>query len=283
MIEIVIHARRRQYRRELPESWNDVPAARRLAWLTWWITDPSTAAERITRHCVRLPRRVWSAMAPADRAALVAALEWTEPKPDCQAPPISSFRHRGRTYLFPRPKFENGTCIDFALSDDYYSQFASTGDPVWLMRLCATLCRERKRNRKQALTSGDERVSLRQKEEVEDRVRRLKGLSPVILVAALMYFAGVKQYVSKVYHVLFDKPPEDMPADDTQPDQDSGGPKFGWWSVFMGLANHDVQAYEALLQRRFNLICVFLVDQHDRNEKLRAHYERERRKNSSTL
>lgn len=267
------------FRRVLPESWKDVPAARRLTYLTWWTTQPADAPERIARDALRLPRWCWRAMAGQDKAAILERLAWTEPKVDCEDPPLQCFRHRRRTYWLPRANFENGSCLEFALADMYYQDFIETGDTGWLLRVVATLCRERKRDRKAALATGDERLPLRQKEEVEARAARLDGLDPMLLGAVLLYFVGVKKFVSEVYEVLFSSPPEGDQAADREPGHDSDAPKFGWWSIFLQAAGEGIFGqYEEVLQRRLHLVCMHLVDQHDKNEKLRERYERERAK-----
>lgn len=255
---------------------------RRRRWLSWWLINPADAPERIARDALRLPGRVWRSMGSANRAALIEKMTWTEPKADCEQAPFPSFRHRRRTYLLPRPKFENGTCLDFVLADGYFQAWMSTGDPAQLLRLVATLCREPRRDKREALTTGDERVPLRQKEEVEHRARRLDGLPPEITASVMLYFAGVKEYVARTYWVLFDSPNPTQNGEgegDTERDRDGDGPKFGWWSVFLQVAETGIFGqYEEVLQRRLHLVCVHLTDQHDRQEKQKRAYERERSK-----
>lgn len=247
--------------------------------------------ERVTRDALRLPGWAWRSMGSPDRQTLQERFAWTEPKADCEQMPFASFRHRRRTYLLPRPKFENGTCLDFVLGDGYFQAWISTGDPAQLLRLVATICREPKRNKREALSTGDERVPLLQKEEVEHRARRLEGLEPEIMAAVMLYFAGVKEYVARTYWVLFDAPAPQPDPENSTPDHSPGGegnnagdgPKFGWWSVFMQVAESRAYGeYEEVLQRRLHKICVYLVDQHDRQQKLKRAYERERSKMSRT-
>lgn len=270
------------FNRALPESWRDVPAARRLKYLTWWTTQPADAPERIARDVLRLPRWVWRSMGTADKAVFQERLAWMEPRVGCEDPPLQSFRHRRRTYWLPRPNFENGTCLDFVLADGYYQDFLESGDPGQLLRLVATLCREMKRDRKAALISGDERVPLLQKEEVEARAARLDGLDPIVMGAVLLYYAGVKAFVAETYWVLFDSAPGPSPegkGDDAERDAAGDGPKFGWWSIFMDVGLDGIYGeYEDVLQRRMHKVCMYLVHQHDKNEKLRERYERERAK-----
>lgn len=286
MFEVTITARRREYRRALPERWKDVPEARRLAWWRLWMTDPQQAPARILKEILHLPRWLWRTMSIEDAAALTARLEWMTPAPGCEDMPIQSFRHGLRRYYLPRPKFENGTCLEFVLADGYYKEFVETGNPELLLKMTATLCRPRKLWRRARLTSGDERTTLLQKEEVDERARQLATLDPAIQAAVMLYFEGVKRYVADMYWMLFDdkRPPtpEDQPPEE-QEAPSSEGPRFGWWSIFMQVDKDGVfSQYGPALQLRLHKVLIYLVDQHDINEKQRQEMERLRSKNNTS-
>ncbi|MBL7780689.1 MAG: hypothetical protein JNM22_05680 [Saprospiraceae bacterium] len=280
MFEVSIHAGRRVYRRSLPVSWKEAPANLRLAWWKLWIEDPDAAPLRILPDCLRLPKRVWRNLPAAEKGALLKCLDWMEPAPGCDNLPVEHFRHRGRHYLLPRPKFENGTCLEFVLADGYYEDFVETGDPAALLRIVATLCREPKTDLQEALKTGDERVTLHQKEEVEYRAQQLSTLDPAITSAVLLYFLGVKKYIADTYWMLFEDTKKQEDGGDQE--SDGSGPRFGWWSIFMQVAKDRLYgSYDDVLQHRLHKICVHLVEQHDQQEKQKQALERERAKLNS--
>jgi hypothetical protein len=283
MFEVSITAGRREYRRTVPESWKEVPVSRRLAWWRLCISEPDTAPALILKDILDLPRSLWRSMSDVNKGSILSRLSWLMPAPGCEDVPIQSFRHQGRDYYLPRPKFENGTCLEFVLADGYYKDYIDTGDPEQLLKLTATLCREKKRDRKEALLTGDERVTLLQKEEVDDRAQRLIALDPAIQAAVLLYFEGVKIYIAQTYWMLFENKQRPEGADaDAEQEPTSDGPKFGWWSIFLQVAKANIFGeYEAVLQRRLHKICMHLVDEHDINEKQQAELDRQRAKNNS--
>lgn len=253
--------RRRRFVLHLPEFWEEVqPLRRRQRWWRWVMALPRPAAQRAMVRDL-LPRHFRRILSDLDMAALAMQLDWTGGDPQCDQVPIPHTTHVGRMYHFPTAKGENTTCIEYALADDYYKQFAD-GDAEALFRLSATLWRESDHDADAALRRGDKRVPLCDKAEVEKRAAVLREAPAEIHLQALHFFGGLKKYIHRVYgNWLFEQPEEDEEGEAASADAKAGSPDFGWWGVFQqvaeaGVFGHDVrQVYQAPLHE----VCVYLV------------------------
>lgn len=238
----------------------------------------------VLRHILHLPKKAWEAIEPQEKAAMIGLIEWMQPTPRCADMPFSSFRHRGTTYYLPKPHFENGTCLEFALASDYYDKFRESQSAQDLLLIVATLCREANPDKTAADLVGDVRAPLTDRGQAEERAKRLSTLPPEIAAWVLYYFVGVKLLIRETYHDLFEEPadPVEEDDDDDNPQQEEpagNGPRFGWWSTFLQVAKTGVLGdYNTLLQRRMHLLCMTLMEQHDEAEKMRALQERSRNK-----
>lgn len=239
----------------------------------------------VLRHILHLPKKAWEAIEPQEKAAMIGLIEWMQPTPRCADMPFSSFRHRGTTYYLPKPYFENGTCLEFALASDYYDKLRESQSPEEVLLIVATLCREANPDRLTADQIGDVRTPLTDRTQAEERATRLASLPHEIAVWVFYYFVGVKMLIRETYHDLFEDPAE--PADEEEEEEDpvqreepaNTGPRFGWWSTFLQVAKTGVLGdYNTLLQRRMHLLCMTLMEQHDEAEKMRAAQERTRSK-----
>lgn len=272
--------RRATFRRELPESWKDVPATRRRRWLSWWLDYPADAQKRITRDALRLPGWAWRAMGDAERQALQDQFRWTQPTAQCTEVPIEQVRHKGRTYCFPTAKGQNMTAIEYAAAEDYYKA-VDEGDERSLLLLAATLWRERDADHAAALRRGDVRVPLFDKAEAEDRAERLKDAPPEMLIQALLYFVGLKVYMHRVYRTwLFESNDDD---DDEQEEDDSpatpnarppsDGPDFGLWGAFQWVAEVGVfGVVKEVYQTPIHEVFVFMVRKRIEAERMKSAY-----------
>lgn len=278
------------FRRVLPESWKDLPAARRLKYLTWWTTQSADAPERIARDVLRLPRWVWRSMATAEKGVFLERLAWMEPKPDCERIPFPEIRHKRRTYVFPKPKGENITAIEYAAAEDYYKRLDG-GDGEGLLLLAATLWRERDSDGRAALRRGDWRVQMFDKAEVEARAERLRSAPPAMLIQALLYFAGLKMYIHRVYRTWLFEGEEDEEEEEDEPASakatagkaGTSGPDFGWWGVYQYVAEVGVFGkVPEVYQTPLHDICVFLVRKRMEAERLQSSLPRKTSESEST-
>ena len=262
---------KRTWKRSLPENWQDVPDKKRLQYFDLVERDEDRALQYILRDVLHLPVRTFNALDPYEAAAMRLSLSWMLPQPDCTNPVIASFRHKKVSYFLPKPSFENGTAIEYPIADEYYEAFKDSQSPQDLLRLVATLCRELNPDHAAALAAGDPRVALSDRDQVEARARRLEGLPLNICSVVLRYWLGVKLLIRETYHELFDAPAPAETEEDME--EEATGPRFGWWSNYLQIAEAGVFGdYLAVLQKRFHLICMYLIEQHDKNERLkRAH------------
>lgn len=233
------------------------------------MTLPRPAAHRaMVRDLLRtIPARARRRMSELDMAGLTTLLHWADAQPDCETVPLPHFTHKGIMYHFPRAKGSNLTCIEFPMADEYYTQFVEAAEPDQqaLMCLLATLCREQNYDDAAVLRLGDARVPLHSREEVEARAMRLQGVPPEYCLQALLWFAGMKLYVSRVYGPwLFEQDEEEEEDEDNptpSPSAGGGSPNFGWWGIYQdvaeaGVFGHDV---DQVHQKPFHDVCVYLV------------------------
>lgn len=248
----------RTQRRALPSSWDEVPQARLLFCLRHlFALEREVAMPLILADLLRIPVRSLRHFDRDDLAALFYHLEWMKLEA-VPVPVIRSFTHKGITYHLPADKFSNGVCMEYPLADEFYGKYleADKEDKSALLKLTATLCREAKTDEAEIQRTGDIRIPLNSRPELEARAMRLEGLPLEYQIAVLLYFAGVKALIHKVYgKVLFDND-EESEAD--KPARKKSGTLFGWWGVYMDLAG-DITKLDKVHQTNFHTTCMYLV------------------------
>ena len=222
---------------------------------------PKPAAQAaILRDLV--PRRFRSRLSDTDAAGIASLMGWMHQEAQCEQVALPHLTHRGRQYLFARERGVNVSGIEFALCDDLYNEFLG-GNLEALYTLSACMWRERDPDAAAALRRGDERVPLYSKEEAEARARALRKAPPEMHMQALMWFAGLKLYVHRIYGAwLFEEQEADGDEADA-PEPQSGGPDFGWWGQFLQVAEAGVFGnLQQVYQTTIHDICIYLVKKH---------------------
>lgn len=249
--------RSRNYRRDLPASWSEVPEARRLPLLCALLQDDTIVGRlRALRIALNLPNSVFNALSEDHVVDLLLACEsWMIIKPDA-TPRIASFVHGGKEYFLPKPYGFNMVALEYPLADEVFVRFMATGGERDLAILVGTLCREEEVDPALVKTRGDRRVPLLTRWEAEARADDLKNLSPDVAMSVVLFFAGLKEFVHSSYgKVLFEHPEEESDA----PPQQSG---LGWWGLYWQVAidgpygRHVDQVYQA----PFHDVCLHMVE-----------------------
>jgi hypothetical protein len=270
-----------KYRRLIPEAWSDIHGGkRRLFFLRCLSILPHDEAMlHIIRSILKLNKRRFLQLDPADVAAISDQLDWMRLEPST-IPIISTFHHHRTQFAFPRPEFVGGTAYEFALADSYYSEWAENpDDPKPLLRLVATLIRPL--STFQLAQTGDARIPLSsdpQKAEhaVEEWAKRFDDLDFAYTVAALRYFEGVKKEVHEIgiNSGIFEKPKED---DDQSPVTNNQSPLFGWWTAFRSVAKSQQKTEEQIWQMSlWRVLSIMIEEKHKADE-----MERQMNNNSS--
>lgn len=256
------------YPRTLPQSWAELVAQKHDAFaiLKLLLALPEVEAKvKALKMILNLPKATFLILTDEIIADLVAKLDWL--KPDISPIPLfPSFTHDQVCYHLPKANFENGTALEFALADDYFKK-AAEGNEAALINLVATLCRPERTDTQAAITSGDIRTPLNSRSEAEYRGVQLAQLDPSVQVAVFLYFAGCKKYINDLYGgTLFVKneEEEDPNAETTQ----SSGEIFGWWGIFMELAENPINE-DKIHQKNFHSLCIWLVRQKIQADKMR--------------
>lgn len=248
--------RRATIRRVLPASWKEVSQARRLPLWRALVSAPGEHGRVAALWMLLdLPRRVSVDLRPDHVAALLDALPWLRALPDPQ-PPFDSFSHAGKTYYLPAAHGLNLSAIEYPIADEAFTTYLKNNSDEHLRLLCAVLCREAEQDAASAERRGDRRVPLLSRPQAEARAARMSNLPHDVMGGVLLYFAGVKAFVSQSYgKVLFEQPDEDEPA------QPSTTPSLGWWSIYFNLAaDGPFGNLEQVYQTDFHDVCIYLVD-----------------------
>lgn len=250
----------REYRRDLPLSFAEVPQSRLCSLIRVLLQGDENrifAAEVL----LDLPRAILALIPTEDWGWILYNMEWCKLEPSAIRPRLY-FVHDGVQYWFPADNFQNGTCLEFALADDFYNAYVEHGSPQDLRKLVATLCREKKESLAERLRTADNRIPLLSRAEAEARAKRLDTLPEELAAMVLFYFAGVKQQIAEIYgEWLFDND-EDEPDEHHTPTPKSG-PMFGWWSVFFDMAEN-ITNLPTVYQTSFHTLCMMLVERRKR-------------------
>lgn len=268
MRDLVIHYRprgpwwslkRTSLRRDLPDSWSELPAARRLRVLRTLVRtpDPFVARMGAVKEALSIPNSLWQILAANEIIRIMELLPFLTADPS-PTPMVDVVGYKGQTYAMPKSNFENGSCIEYPLADEYLMQFINTSDALPLRRLCAVLLREVNTNVSEGLKVGDMRMPLHSRAEVEARAAHFAALPNDILIATMLYFVGVKQLIVRLYGSwLFNLPDPDAEPDTELPKVDS----LGWWGMYMDASGGDPTKLEAIQQSNFHNFCLSLVRQ----------------------
>lgn len=243
----------------LPQSWEEVinNSLDAIGTLRTLLTQKESAAKvKILRGWLNLPKSLFNALPDEVVNSLIATLDWL--KPDTLAIPfMPSFEYNKTIYHLPKANFQNGSALEFALSDDFFKKAAESDDSDALIRLTATLCRPSRTDEAAAMQAGDQRVPLVSRSEVEHRAHQLKGLDPTIQTSLFLYFAGVKHYISTLYGKhLFQETDEGDEEQET--DSSANAEPFGWWGIFMEVAQSPIHL-STIHNMNFHTLCVWLV------------------------
>jgi|GEM_PF-2004282 len=256
----------RTYRRALPSSFKEVEEARRLP-LWKALNSLPGAAGRLAaiRYLLDLPKSVFREFKDEHALALLEAMPWLDVQPS-PTPYIKTFRYKGETYHFPNTHGLNFVAIEYPIADEAFIKWAETGNEQSALLLCGALLREENPDQAEAILRGDKRVKLLSKNQAQARAEHFKELPEEIRTAALLYFAGVKQYVAGTYgKILFEQ----------AEGEDKGGsttPSLGWWSIYFSLATDGPFGnLQAVHQTPFHDLCLYLVDRvrQQREEEMR--------------
>jgi len=237
---------------KIPTSWEEAEGSS-LFLLRLLLRYPLQEARlRALRHFLKLKRYHFLAMRNADLTTLVRFLNWMDIGP-VDFPVTGKFEQNGITYHLPAKQFRDGTALEYPMADDYYRAWVTTGKLENLRLLTATLARPK---------VGEEREPINARSQVEARAEAFSDLELNVMVAVLMYWTGVKQYIHQTYAGwLFPSHQED----ETDEEDESLAPKdqgamFGWYGVFMDVAEAGLFGdLKAVHQTNFHTICMYLV------------------------
>ena len=254
--------RRRRYSLFVPLSWQETPARLRARWWAWLVSLPTEEAESkaVASLVKSLPGWVRRRL-PIDLYGSIALLlrNWYILRDDCENIAQPEYAFKGERYHLPMPRGENMSCVEFALADEFYKEYAAKQNIESLAMLTWALYREADQDADAGRRRGDIRVQLYTKMQVEHRLSVL-GMPPgEMMVQAALFFGGMKRFLHDTFGEWIFETPDD-PDDDSAPAPASTTPEFGWWGILQAVAESGVfgnleQTYQASLYE----VCVYLV------------------------
>lgn len=275
MHSIVVHSRKknlfgrlvhRKYSRDLPGSWEEVPVDRIPAVISllskyeWDIVQT-----RILQELLQLPTGIFLSLTDYEVVEIVQKIKWIQELPSEKAL-LPSFQHRGTTYFLPKEGFSNGNAFEYPVMDEYLNEFIQGGNESTLYKIAGLLLRPQK--------DGEHRVPTSSRSEVETAAAYFKDLPKYALSVCLRYAIGVTHYVHKIYGDWLFHPSEEGEEDTTQK-----GVDFGWWGVYMDIAESGVFGkYPEVLTTSFHEICVYLVKKKQEAMEMRDKYSNSKTK-----
>lgn len=277
MIQVVLSIKRRRpslyWRRrfvlEVPTGWIDLGNKRML----WYRALLSGAAEQVRIQVLNtiVPKRWRRIMQPDDQAALLVNLQWIGLKSDCSILPIETIERAGKVFHMPKVDGGNITCSEFAVCDDRYKKFVDDGDLAALDQLTAIIWREADADIVGANARGDVRVKFHTLDEADARIKSMGGVPGEMQTSAMLYFSGLKSWISRVYGSwIFEQPDEDEDGNEIAPVA-SDGPNFGWWGILQGVAESGVfGTLEQVYQANLHEVCIFLVRKRQESDRIKA-------------
>jgi hypothetical protein len=246
------------YVRDVPENWADLKIGKRMEYARHFFTLPRIKAVMlIAKDALNLPKNVWYNLDPNLLASISQQIR-IDTAPSA-TPIIDSFKVGFSRFHLPKADFDNGTIGEFIIALDHYEDYAQSRDKTDLYLLFATLARVSRRNAAEGVRFGDVREPIFDNSgQTEKNAKRLAKVPIEYALVTLRYFEGVKKMIfdEGIRLNLWQKP------QNTEGSLSDENPVnlFGWRSVLRGLADGDVQKYDALFQRRFWEIFQILME-----------------------
>lgn len=242
--------RHKRYVRQLPENWGEIRPALVAAIVKinsqhHW----QKAQLLILQRLLNLPKGVFFTLTDLEVAELARCIQWIQELPAPKAI-IQDIYYRGQLYSFPKEKFSNGTAFEYPVISEYLDDFIETGQQDLLHKLAAVLLRPVARDKEKS------RLPAKSRGEVELMAKHFADLPKYVLAIALQYAIGITHYVHRTYGQWL------FAAADPQEEEEQGpkGPNFGWWGVYMDIAESGVfGTYDQVLSSSFHVICTYLV------------------------
>lgn len=237
---------KRFYDFNFPETWDEIKLSKRIAALKYSLLPYPDCFYLICRRIIHVPKLMIRGLSKEILWEVYNQLEWLRTQPTLTAI-VPDFKYKLTRYYFPDPKFDNEAAIVYVIADEFYKEYVETNDPALLIKLLATLAREK--------NSEGRRVPIIDRKEVEQRALTLKKIDPVYPWMAFLYFTACKEFIHNFYGpYIFARPEEN--------EGESGGDvvDFGWFGVFFKLAETNVFGkLDQVFQEDMHSICQYLM------------------------
>jgi hypothetical protein len=246
MNEIVIHG---YGKRKLAENWDEIRPDSLLNFVVEkLVTEPDFLKARliILQKLLKLPKSIFLNIDPEHMTQLVELLSWMDIRHNSTMI-YQEYKIKNIAYRLPGHNFEVGTAFQFAAGADYYTKYIETKQDTHLHHLCSTLLYDEE--------------PLHNKENIEDRSSIFWNLPAIQKMTVATYFGAVQQLVADRFgDWLFSG----------EEGEGSPGISFGWWGVYMDIAESGVFGdLRGVYQARFYDIVIFLIQKKEQFEALK--------------
>ena len=221
---------RKRWKRQIPTTWEEMTTRQKTqAVIAFSVHDPeekTKALEALALSWLRVPQIVRNAIDPAH---LYEIIEHIEDVHIDKMPPASIIPdHKAQRAI--EPQLTNITNLEYALADEYYTEFFKTGEIKYLHKLTATIY---------APIEDNKRKTHETRASTADNTTVVAKWPDHIHLSTLYFFSQSKKMIHNTYgRWLFEAPEEDgnpeahRGASHSRASQDP----FGWWGIFMDLA-----------------------------------------------
>lgn len=234
---------------EIPENWSEVPVElrRKVLRIAVSMQYPYNFHNIMIKY-LGLKESILREVESEQLQVMYEHLQWVLTD-SVDEPIFTTFKHKFKTYCFPKAKMWNATGLEYALADEYYMNFVQEHDEDSLLKLAATLIRPIDKTKKGVDRADDPRIALTSRTQVEESAKKFDKMPAEVIHSALLFFTGCKEWVHKTYgQYIF---------------EESGSSKkdpFGWYGVFFSLSESgSFGTVEEVAQQNFHTICQYLM------------------------
>jgi hypothetical protein len=200
---------------QVPQAWAELTERQVLAVVPFLYADPGSAKVRLVVLQLLCPvlARLLGWLTAEQLRELLPLVDWVWQQ-ELVGTAVTSFTHRGRTYLLPAPRLEDAVLLEYALASRHFAQFAhpTRPNPKKLDDLVAALCRPQRADLDESDPAWDgQRRERFNAKLAEARAKELADVPEAVKIVVLQMFLAAKRFIHAAYKDLY-RQPSTLPA-----------------------------------------------------------------------
>ncbi|GAB2954840.1 hypothetical protein GCM10027048_20490 [Hymenobacter coalescens] len=191
----------------VPQAWPELTEPQLLAVVPHLYADRRSARVRLAvlQLLCPVPRKLLRLLGAEQLRDLLQLVEWVWEQ-ELVATALTSFPHRGRTYLLPLPRLEDAVALEYALASMHFAAFAhpQRPQPQRLDDLVAALCRPQRADLDETDPHWDgQRRERFNPKLAEARAKELAGAPMAVKIVVLQQFLSAQRFIHRAYQELY--------------------------------------------------------------------------------